>query len=242
MLSNKIQKLISKTKCIITICDELGSIYAENFDKKVKVLMTASNYPILNRATYKKEVNTISYFGNIRCNRYLSLVSIGQKLDEINLQYSKNYKLFIYSNETDNQILKTFNNINSIEFKGFISGEDFDKAFFSSDILLHTEAFDPPSIDRVKHSISTKIADSLNSGICLFAYGPKQVASMHYLIKNNAAICATAENDLKEKLLETFNNTNLRKNVIKQALKCAKNNHDKNKISNQLYHIFEEIK
>ena len=33
-----------------------------------------------------------------------------------------------------------------------------------------------------------KIADSLSSGTCIFAYGPEEIASISYLKQSNAAI------------------------------------------------------
>lgn len=241
LLCNKIEKLINESSYIITVSEELNYNFFNHFHKNVKTLMTTSNYPIINKSKFKEHPKTITYFGNIRCNRYYSLIQIGQVLDEINLEYSTNYKLLIYSSEKDKSILKRFENVNSINFKGFISGKEFDKAFFNSDILLHTEAFDEISIDRVKHSISTKIADSLNSGICLFAYGPPNVASMKYLIENNAAVCAINYNELKNKLLDVFNNSALRKEKILNGMLLVKKNHDKKKSSQELYNIFLKI-
>ena len=232
LLAKKIEKLINNTSYIITICDELNQNFSNKFNKKTKTLMITSNYPIINREYVNKNPKTITYFGNIRCNRYTSLAQIGKVLDEINLENSTNYKLLIYSNEKDINILNTFKNIKSIDFKGFISGKEFDKKFFDSDILLHTEAFDEVSIDRVKHSISTKIADSLNSGICLFAYGPSKVASMKYLIDNNAAICATNYASKTEEILDI---------KIENGKLLVRKNHDKKKSSKELYNIFLKI-
>lgn len=241
LLAKKIEKLINNTSYIITICDELNRNFSNKFNKNTKTLMITSNYPIIHREHVNKNPKNIAYFGNIRCNRYTSLAQIGKTLDEINLEYSTNYKLFIYSSEKDLNILNTFKNIKSIDFKGFISGKEFDKTFFESDMLLHTEAFDEVSIDRVKHSISTKIADSLNSGICLFAYGPSKVASMKYLIDNDAAICATNYNELKSKLMDAFSNNKLRQEKIENGKVLVEKNHDKQKNSKELYNIFLQI-
>ena len=60
----------------------------------------------------------------------------------------------------------------------------FVKALQNSDLLIHAESFDNEFKQIVKNSISTKIADSLASGVPIVAYGPEGIASIDYLIKN----------------------------------------------------------
>ncbi len=91
-------------------------------------------------------------------------------------------------------------------------------------------------------SISTKIADSLASGICLFAYGPDEIESIKYLKGNNAAVVATSNRELKKKLLDVLNDYKLREEVIKKAQDLANNNHVKQKISEKIYKIVEGTK
>lgn len=241
LLKNKINHLMQRTSHIITICEELRNKYSYKFKKKASTIMTGSNYMVNFNSKKINNPTTITYFGNIRCNRYLSLVTIGKELDKINKKDNKDYKLIIYSGEKDKSILNNFKNINSIEFKGFLVGDEFDKIFLSSQILLHVEAFDKESIERVKMSISTKIADSLASGICFFAYGPSEIESIKYLKSNKAAVIATSEKELNKKLLEIFDDYNLRQNVIKKALELASENHVKQKTSKKIYKIIEGI-
>ena len=112
---------------------------------------------------------------------------------------------------------------------GFISGDKFRQFFFSAQSLLHVEAFDKKSIDFVKNSISTKIADSLGSGILLLAYGPSQIASMGHLIRNNCAIYMDKKKDLKNMLLNVFSMTEDERSVIiNNALVTANKYHNTN--------------
>ena len=122
-----------------------------------------------------------------------------------------------------------------------MSGEKFKEVFQSSDALLHVEAFDEDSIDLVKHSISTKIADSLGSGICLFAYGPRQVASISYLQRNECAIICEQKENLKESLLQLFFNDDIREKKIKQALLVAEKYHNCIKVGETVYETIKRI-
>ena len=121
--------------------------------------------------------------------------------------------------------------------------EEFERVFRSAQILLHTEAFDDTSIDLVKHSVSTKIADSLASGIPLFAYGPDSVSSMKHLIRNNCAVLSTSKESLKRDLLRCFQDQLLRERTAENGLACAHKYHDSNINSKTLRNlVFSEAK
>jgi hypothetical protein len=241
-LKKKIEKLMANTSKIITICDELKDAYEKHFNITANTVMTGSNYEIATEPQSSFKIKTLTYMGNIRCNRYRSLVKIGKALDNINQELKSDYKLDIYSSEKDKDILSLFENLKSVNMRGFLTGQEFDKRFHESEVLLHVEDFDEESIDVVKNSVSTKIADSLGSGICLFAFAPKQVASMNYLIKTNSAICCVDENELEEKLKLLFCDDEYRKSVVKNALETAENNHEKNSVGKKVRQVFEGIK
>lgn len=241
ILESKIDLLMAKSSHVVTICDELRDIYFHKFKVPASTIMTGTNYSISSNVKISNNPSMITYMGNIRCNRYRSLIKIGYILDEINSERMTNYQLHIYSSETDKEILSSFCEINSIHFCGYVSGVEFERVFHSAEILLHTEAFDEVSIDLVKHSVSTKIADSLASGIPLFAYGPEQVASMKHLARNNCAIIATSKDELKERLLQLFNDANLRTMVASNALAAARKYHDSSYNSKLLYQIINNI-
>ncbi len=241
LLQKKTDKLMKKTSHLITICDDIKNMYEEKFGVCATVIMTGTNYEIAENVQIKDAPASISYFGNIGCNRYLSLAEIGKELDIINSEKGTSYFLKIYTGEKNPDILGTFDGIDSIKLCGFISGKEFDDTLHASDILLHTEAFDDASIDLVKHSVSTKIADSLASGVPLFAYGPSEVASMKHLIKNDAAIISSSREALRERLLEAFENEEIRKISTGKGISAAREYHDSSKNSQKLKEIFDRL-
>lgn len=240
-LKKKIEKLISNSKQVITICKELEKVYYDKFNILVMTIMTGSNYKISDHIFVRDNVELISYMGNIRCNRYNSLAEIGRVIDEINDEDGSDYKLNIYTAEKDFNILKHFKNIKSINLCGFVFGDEFKRVLYSSDLLLHVEAFDEESVDLVKHSVSTKIADSLASGVCLIAYGPENIASMHHLLKNECAFCITTKEKLKSSLKSIFFDYNLRAQYAEKALITAKEWHDAEITSKNFYTVMEKV-
>lgn len=240
-LKKKISNLMKQTSHVIAICDELNMEYSNYFNVPSTTVMTGSTWGIETRPKTRNDIRDIVYMGNIRCNRFNSLAEVGRVLDLINKERKTDFQLKIYTIEKDKEILNHFEGIDSIKLCGFVSGEKFKETFHLSDVLLHVEAFDENSIDLVKHSVSTKIADCLGSGICLFAYGPDRVASIAYLKKSGAAIVCTEQENLKECLLQVFYDREKREQVVQKALITARENHDCVEVGNRVYQIIKGI-
>ena len=191
----KISETMEKSQAIITICDELNKAYSSFFLKNTVTIMTGSNHNISSDIYSKKKITTMTYMGNLSCNRDNALCDIGIALDEINNSRNTAYRLDVYTHLSE-AMKQKFADINSVRLYDFVSGSDFEKVFWNVDLFLHVEDFSEESIDRVKHSVSTKIADILASGIPLFAYGPENIASMAHLKRNECAICVTEKDEL----------------------------------------------
>ena len=236
MLDKKTRELMSASKQIISICDEISEVYSHEFSRPALTIMTGTNYRIA-EPFFKKEISSICYFGRLNLNRYKSIADVCRVIDKINNKKGTSYTVEIFCKEPDENIKLEFKNIKSAKFSGFLLGEAFEKKLFCADALLHVEAFDPASIDRVKHSVSTKIADSLASGIPLFAYGPSCVASIAHLIRNNCGIVATDLSELEEKLCSLFFDTEYRKNVSKHDIDAANKYHNPQIVSRKLHSV-----
>ena len=105
--------------------------------------------------------------------------------------------------------------------------------------MLHTEAFDPESVDAVRYSVSTKIADCLASGICLVAYGPREVASMAYLAEHEAAVVIDGPDGLEAGLRAAFTDGALRQRTAESGLRLAAENHGAEKNRAEVKRILE---
>ena len=94
--------------------------------------------------------------------------------------------------------------------------------------------------ERTRYSMSTKIGESLGSGVCMFAYGPDDISSMEYLIENNVACVVTKKEDLHEKLEEILNSEELRRKYITNALKLASERHNYETNTQLFYEIIKD--
>lgn len=241
LIQKKIRALLQQSTHLVVISEELKETYEKEFGVPTTVLMTGTSYPIAER-TVESLPEEICYFGNIRCNRYLPLAQIGRELDQINGELGTQYRLKIYSGEKNEQILSHFRDIRSIDFCGFVSGQAFDTAFHNAQLLLHVEAFDEASIAFVRHSISTKIADCLGSGIPMVAYGPECVSSMQHLLRHKCALTATSGGKLRQMLLTAFSDPRKRLEAAENGLNVARQFHDSQIVSMRLKEIFESLR
>jgi hypothetical protein len=239
-LKRKIRELMKQTSKAVVISDSLKNEYAGEFLVPAEKLMTGSSFIQQAKPDVNENPFIISYFGNIRCDRFRSLADVGIALDNINDKKGTDFRLDIYTSEKDPNIIGIFDGIKSVKLCPFVSAERFREALLGSHILLHVEAFDEKSIDTVKFSVSTKIADSLACGIPLFAYAPAEVSSMEHLIKNECAMTATSNDELEEMLLKAFFDKDLREKTVAKAQEVAKEYHDDYKNSDLLRQIFME--
>ena len=204
--------------------------------------MTGASCPIADGPIFRDSPNVMTYMGNIGYNRHVCLVDIGKALDEINGELGKQYQLHIYTAETSPDILASFAGISSVKLCGFVSGEEYVRVFRESEILIHTEAFDACSMSLTQNSVSTKIADSLASGIPLFAYGPATIASMAHLIRNDCAIVVTQKKELKDIIRMMFLDSSFRYSKVGNGLATARCCHSGKDQSDKLKQILTTVR
>ena len=235
------EKLMKHTSALVVISDELRKVYQSAFSVPTCVLMTGKTITSSCANKAEKPAVSLSYFGNVRCERYLSLRKIGELLDTLGRETGKQYKLYVYSKENDKRVLESLSQPKSIVFHDFVQGEEFSKAFFSSELLVHVESFRDDTIDRVRHSISTKVADSLASGIPLLAFGPAGLASIEHLRRNECAFVCTDPDRLRDVLLKAMNDLQARKEVVEHAIKTAEQFHNGKQNSKELYALLSLV-
>ncbi len=239
LLQRKMEALLARSAHLVTISQELKAQYESHFGLKTSVLMTGSR--IVPSECGDAQPRQICYFGNIRCGRYRSLIRVARTLDSLNREQGSAWKLRIYTAEQDEQILSRLRPYQSLELCPFVSGEAFDRALKGAGLLLHVEDFAPESVDAVRHSVSTKIADSLASGVPLVAFGPAGIASMEHLRRNGCALLSDAPDKLRATLLTAFTDAQIRQHIVQNALETAKKFHSSAAVSTRLLEILEDV-
>ena len=225
LLKKRIKRSLQEASGIITICEALRCIYSEEFSIPVHTVMTGAGIK-RNPVKAVERIRNMSYFGNLTFNRYLNIAEIGRTLDSINKRTGQDVELRVYSRNDNKTVRAEFSGISSLKMMGYLAGDEYSRAFFDSDVLIHTEAFDETCMNRVRYSVSTKIADSLASGIMLFAYGPKGIASMDHLEDNGSAWIVNNRDELEGSIEEMLDNPNEREETACKGLRTAEQYHD----------------
>lgn len=240
ILDKNICNMMLNSSKIVSICDPLSKKYNEFFNVDSVTVYTGVG---IKDNVVKENSNAINinYFGNLFIGRNVALSEVGMALDEINAERKTNFKLNIYTNTNDTGIKSVFEGIDSVSVNGFVSSEKVADLMNDSILLLHIEGFAQEDIERVRYSMSTKIPESLNSRVCLFAYGPLEDASIEYLCENNCAIVSTTKEALKEKLEEALFDNEKRNACIYKAMDIAIQNHNKECQSEKLKALLNDV-
>ena len=102
------------------------------------------------------------------------------------------------------------------------------KVLNDADVLVHVESFDHNSKKTTYLSVSTKIPEYMYSRKCILAVGPKDVASVEYLIETKSGFVITSmdNQDIDNKIIDIFENVDKRNSYIEQAYLTVKQNHN----------------
>ena len=217
------------------ISEPMSKLYAEAFGKPGKIAHTAASFCKESVLPINARVRRIIYAGNIDCGRAQQLIMVGRALKAC--ADCEIREIQVYSAETRSELLKEMNAANGIRFCGFASAQTIQQLLGNSMFALHVESFDPEKTLRVKYSVSTKIADALESGVCVIAIGPRQLASIKYLDENKAAFIIDEERDLVNKLQTILHNDSLQMRITKNARILARCNHTQENSQKVVYSI-----
>ncbi len=241
LLKKKIEKLMGISKMFVTISEELNNAYSSYFQKQAITIYTGSSRSVQSASlSVGAGVKGFYYFGNLAFGRFDSLEKIGRCLETINEDRNQKYCLYIYTRTLSDSEKERIHNSKTIVYCGYVTGKDYEEAYANADILVHVESFRKQDIQRVKNSISTKIADALSSGKPLLAYGPDSISSIKYLTKEHAACVVSDERDLLDGI-KAMLDKKYRERLVSQALQTAMNNHNSSNNSRLLYKELQRI-
>ena len=220
-----VRKLLKANPYIAFISDKIALKYNNYFGTKGKVVHLSSS--IKRRAFKPINSNSpvFSYFGNLQCDRYKSIVDIANSVS----LYAGSSTINVYSSNADKKVIKAFKKCKNIHFCGSVSYEEVLKKTYESDVLLLVENFTKKNINATKYSLSTKVADSIRSGVNLFGYGSSECGMIEYLVNNNACVVCDKKEALKEKLMQLLFDKTLSLKMYETAGYLSDNNHDLNK-------------
>ena len=167
------------------------------------------------------ECPVIRYFGNIRLGRNRSLFELGKVLGRIN----PNYRLEVYSNETEQKQYQMLVDEPSVDFMGSVPYKTVLEKTLESDVLVVVEGFDKRDVDITRYSLSTKVADALASGAMVVGYGSSECGAIEYLAETGCCCVANNAADLQRKIERLFGDVELQRRLYNASAEVVRMNH-----------------
>jgi hypothetical protein len=202
-----LQKCIDLSSCYYGITPTLCTEYQQKFKKPFKLLRKGCDLSLTQVKDSVGDLIRIVYAGNLYYGRDESLIRLIHTIDEINHYDKKVFALEIYSNSIVPDMLRNcITKSSSTEIYGVKPYSEIMKILAESDLVLHIESFKEEAIKYTRLSFSTKITDCMQSGSCLLAIGPGNVASMEEINQIPGAISITDIDDLQQTLEDVAKN------------------------------------
>lgn len=215
------EKTIRMAAFSVYCCEKLKRDYDSVFGRPSEVIHTATR--LCGVQTDKENTPIrISYLGNLGIGRHEGLIAIGEALQKISLDL----KLDVYGCIPNEMVEEAFASCAGIRYRGFVNYDEVIKIMTESDILIHTESFDPFYVEDLKYGFSTKVADCLAIGRCFLVYAPEQMACTEYLKTHDAAFVVTQQEQILPVLETLCRKPEARNRYVDLARRLAESNHN----------------
>lgn len=238
----KVKRIIKQCDVLYTISEIQRSEYEKIFKIPCKILTKCADFNEIPQL--KNEHNTpltFVYTGNIGIKRWKSLSIIAESLKIINENGIK-AQLYIYTGTPLTMAMNKALNIENCSYvKGFVSSKDIPYIQSEADVLVHVESLGLKGRMTVRQSFSTKIVDYLKIARPILAVGPRDVASIDHLIRNDCAIVAQNKKELINKLVDIIDSPIRLNEIALKGYECGKNYHNRSDMQKMLTEDFKSI-
>jgi len=232
-----IRKVLSYRGSAIYISDKIRDKYNEEFGLDGETVYLTSTVQRKSFAPIDLGNPKITYFGNIRMGRNISLNDIGHALGRINPAY----KLEVYSGETDPDYYEIFADNDNVIYGGTIPYEQVQKKMSESDVTVVVEGFRNEDIYWSRYSLSTKAADALASGASVLVYGAQECGIIEYMQSTRAAFVCTEKEKLEETISAMLHDTILQKQFYNQQIVMTEKHHNLEKSCATFESVVEKV-
>ena len=237
-LKKSVKKALQYAAGSIYISDYLKELYDTEFGKNSITIMTSATGEsgMGNKKSVYDGQGTIVYGGNLGIGRHKALIEIGEALQYID----ENLRIDVYGKSDDQGVIDELSSSKGVNYVGMVPYQELQRKTKEARLLVHVESTKPYYLRDIKYGFSTKIADSLASGVPFFVYASDELTSVQYLKDNNCAIIATDREELVRQLKTALFDEDTREECVNNALKTAAKNHSMQENKNGFYRFIIE--
>ena len=202
LLRNRFKKSIELSSLLfggsLQLCKEYTQLFGKNFIPFFKECKRIR----FEEKDFTEDTISIVYAGNLLFGREDIMVQFVKALDHVNKRnLTHHFLLKVYSNTSPapKSLLYLDDKKNSL-FMGPKPYSQVCEEMDKSELALFIESFDNKSILSTRLSFSTKIIDCMQSTAGILAIGPKELASIDYILKNNIGYTITSIDEMETKM------------------------------------------
>lgn len=228
-LRHGVNRLVKQCDTVFAICPKMKCELDAEFGVD-SVLLTKPIYEFNELKTYSggRPVK-ILYTGKLIYGRDETVAEIVTAIKAINKDEQK-VLLKIYTNtELSGEMKEKICVPGCCEIKGFVPQSEVLKIQKEADVLLYVESLSDAHL-TARLSFSTKMTDYLASGVCIWAVGNGDLASLEYLKEKDAGMVSTDIESIRTTLQQIVESPEKLREYAHKAQQCGHNNHDAERI------------
>ncbi|MEO6705869.1 MAG: hypothetical protein ABIN04_08490 [Ginsengibacter sp.] len=243
--NKEFRNLLDKSSPLMSICEAMSEEYKIRYNKDFipfhNPIETDSWLPFSRNQWVVGEKLTILYAGRIGKGITNSIVEMGIVVNDL-YQSGTNIQFEIQSPDND-QLAHLLDYNNCIKFLNPIEYSGLPQKFSSVDLLFLPEDFDEDSVEFLKFSIQTKVAEYMISGTHILVFADKRTALAKYALKDNWAYVVTENkrSTLTKALHELMTDQELRKQLSVRAKEIAIKNENAETVRNNFRKVLFEL-
>lgn len=224
-LRRGVKRLVRRCNTVFAICPKMKQEVDAEFGIN-SVLLTKPIHQFSEIKTAPQHFPIkILYTGKLIYGRDATSAEIVDAIKEINKDGQK-VLLQIYTNTALSPTMQKRISVDGCcEMKGFVPQSEVLKIQKEADVLLYAESLSDTHL-TARLSFSTKMTDYLASGVCIWAVGNKDLASIAYLREEEAGLVSFDATTIKEILSQIIQAPELLHEYAVKAQQCGKKNHN----------------
>lgn len=233
------KRLVDKGNVFICQNQKMQKEFKEEFGKD-SVLLTKPIFDINTFHPYQPS-NPIKllYTGSLYINRDKTIFALCELINKVNENGLKITLEVFSGTQLTPKLVDRIERNKGCYFKGHIKQNEVFVKQQEADVLLFVEDLSNKNL-AARLSFSTKITDYLKAGKCVLAIGNKDLAPIEYFKEQQAGIVCNNKEEIYEALQRMVTDDGYIQSYAKAAYDCGVNNHDGNRIIQQLYKLIQE--
>jgi hypothetical protein len=236
-----IKKAVQNSRALYCMTEMQMEEYARYFTTPTRQLV--KGVPSSEEVAHKTPgmPRRLIYAGNLGDGRWQNLLALARAIERVNGGETLATMQVFTPTPLPQRAIKAFAKCPSTVLSGKIPYAEVVRLQSEADVLVHVESFVKKYALRVRHSFSTKLVDYFARRRCVLAVGPRDVASMDYLVRHDCAVVATSVKEIEEKLKLLVRSDEAVAKYAQKGYECGKTLHDIGRIQAKFVAELREI-